>query len=310
MSGAPSSVDCYVTIIVVLPVCLHLDGRTFCLPYKNGTQIEIQTENFFSERETSLGSASGFEIDSDDFSHFRFTRIKMKIPDFAKEPIDQNAILEQYRDVFFRSLNIFIDSVRIALKRYGLRNFHHYDDFSEQVIAKPSEKLNPSGTVSCFISFEKGHLVTAKPLRSEVEHTKIQEMLSQTVTLPEAFISDAKREFYYNNDLHALLNAVIALEIMLSDTIRSIAIKKGVGKGSIDIFLVEVGLSGNLKTTLRLLVPESVELPSNETFQKCQAAITIRNAIAHEGRREISHEEVSDLIDNIESMLRFLEDLS
>lgn len=309
MSNAAISDDYYVIITVVVPVCLHLDNRTFYLPYRNGARIEIQTENFFSEKETYLGSGKNVEVESDEFSHFRFTRIRMKIPHIEKDPIDPAAILERYKNTFFRALNIFIDSVRIVLKRCGLRNFHDYGEFFEPVIATPSEKLNPSRSHIARVSFGKGPLTKAKPLRSEKEHLKIQEMINRGIALPEVFLSDAKRELYYNNDMHALLNAVIALEIRLSDTIRNIATKKGVDGDSIEKFLVDVGLKGNIKTTLKLLVADSSVLPSEEIFQNCNAAITLRNAIMHKVRRGISHREVSDLINSIESMIRFCEAL-
>lgn len=309
MNDTASLSDYYVLITVVLPVCLHLDSRTFYLPYRNGTHIEILTENFFSEKETYLGSGRNVEVESDEFSHFRFTRIRMRIPHFEKDPIDPATILERYKNTFFQALNTFIDSVRIVLKRYGLRNFYDYGEFFEPVIATSSEKLNPSGLHIASISFGKGPLTMAKPLRSEEEHSEIQELINRGISLPEAFLSDAKRELYYNNDIHALLNAVIALEIRLSDTVRNIATKKGVDEDSIEKFLVDVGLAGNIKTTLKLLVPNSCVLPSEGAFQKCKAAITIRNAIMHKGRREISHREVNDLMGSIESMIRFCETL-
>jgi len=78
---------------------------------------------------------------------------------------------------------------------------------------------------------------------------------------------------------------------------------------SIEKFLVDVGLRGNIKTTLKLLVADSSVLPSEEVVQNCTAAITLRNAIMHKGRRGISHREVSDLMNSIESMIRFCEAL-
>src|SRR6266404_7815755 len=125
---------------------------------------------------------------------------------------------------------------------------------------------------------------------------------------PEMFLSDAKREVYYNNYIHALLNAVVALEIKVSEIIRTISAKRKIEKESVDQFIKDVGITGNIKTTLKLLTPETIKLPSDDVFEHCKGAITIRNKIMHVGRIDVPNT-INDFINNIEVMIKFCDQL-
>src|SRR2546428_7213135 len=93
--------EAHVSIKATLPVCLHLDERIFLFPYKNGSNIEIKTENYFSGQKTHLGTGTNVERESDSFSHFRFTRIEIKIPHPPDELLEPKDILEKYKRPFF-----------------------------------------------------------------------------------------------------------------------------------------------------------------------------------------------------------------
>ncbi|MBI3609004.1 MAG: hypothetical protein HY207_13675 [Nitrospirae bacterium] len=149
----------------------------------------------------------------------------------------------------------------------------------------------------------------AKPVRGVAEHEHLQQLLNDSITLPVRFMLDAERELYYNNHLFALLNAVIALEIVVSDTIRIIANCKGVSPSEINKFIQDVGLTGNIKATLRLLAPQEVVLPDDSIFAQCKSAITLRNNIMHQGQREVPENSVPGYLQNIETMFGFCEHL-
>jgi hypothetical protein len=292
----------YILIKVTLPICLHLDNRPFYISFKEGRKIEIRTENIFYEKETYIGSGKNIEVLSDEFSHFRFTRVYIKIPLIDDGPIDNNKLLETYSDTFFKAINTFIDSVRIALKRYGLKNYHDFNGFLEPI----DITIDRTG----LSMFHIGHHITmAIPLRSDKLHIRIQEVMNNVVSLYEAFLSDAKRDYYYHNYTHSIINAVISLEIILSEFIRKSAIKKGIDGSAINNYINSVGLTGNLKTTLKILVPEEVPLPNEDIFHNCKSAITIRNAIVHKGRRDVLKSDANGIINDIETMIIFIRTL-
>ncbi len=110
------------------------------------------------------------EVVSDDFSHFRFTCLMLKIPVFNTKPIDSSTILKEYKVTFFNALNIFIDSVRFSLKRYGLKNYYEYTQFVDPIAASPSKKLTPKAmTIRIEQSFGAGGITTIRPNRTKEE---------------------------------------------------------------------------------------------------------------------------------------------
>ena len=248
------------------------------------------------------------EVVSDEFSHFRFTRLMLKIPIFNVKPIDSSTILKEYKETFFNALNIFIDSVRFSLKRYGLKNYYEYTQFVDPIAASSSKKLTPKGkgmTISVEQSFGIGGLTRVRPNRTKEEHSSIQKLIYENVSLAVRVMCDARRDIYYNNYLHALLNSVIALEISVSDTIRRMVIHKNISDSDVNNLIQTVGLTGNIKTTLKLLTPEGKQLPSEDIFTNCKSAITMRNAIMHKGRRNVVEKEVLEYLDSIEEMISF-----
>lgn len=287
----------YLLIKVALPICLHLDSRPFYIISKKGTKIEIITENYFYEKETHLGTGKNIEVLSDEFSHFRFTRISIKIPIIVNELIDNSTLLDLYRETFFDSINTFINSARISLNRHGLKNYHDFSGFYEIV------NINKPGLLMHHV----GHDITpAMPLRSDALHNRIQELMNKGISLHATFLSDAMRDYYYHNYTHSIINAVISLEIVLSDFIRKAALRRGIDKSSINNYIKSVGLTGNLKTTLKILIPKEISLPDEDVFAHCKSAITLRNAIVHEGRRNIMKIDVKELIKYIKVMIIFI----
>lgn len=294
----------FVKITVTLPVCLHLDGREFRIPYRNGKAITVNNENIFSTRPTHLGKGNGVEVDSDTFSYFRFSRVSITIPTCKEETTDPSQILTHYQETFFKSLNRFIDAARATLQRKGLRHYFDYSDFVDTVRAESSKN-----SLSAGISFPDGGVIIAKPVRSPAEHEQFQQILDTDISLSGRFILDAERELYYKNYPFALLNSVIALEIVVSDTIRGIANHKGISEKEINEFIQGVGLTGNIKSTLRLLAISNTILPNDINFSQCKSAITLRNRIMHRGQRDVPEGEIPSYLESIKMVISYCKQL-
>jgi hypothetical protein len=117
----------------------------------------------------------------------------------------------------------------------------------------------------------------------------------------DEILLQAKSFFDQENFRMALLEAVIALEIVVSSIISRIATEKGISEGETGDFLVRVGLAYSLEVVLKLLIPES--LPREEVILGCKGANTIRNGIMHKARLSVSQSEAEDAINNIEMFI-------
>ncbi len=102
----------------------------------------------------------------------------------------------------------------------------------------------------------------------------------------------------------SVLESVIALELVLSNFIRCKGKEKNISKEEIDEFIKNVGLTGNIKTTIKLLMDK---LPEEKIFIGCKIGITIRNSIVHKGREEVNFNEAKETIEAIKKMIEYLQ---
>lgn len=295
----------FIVISVNLPICLHLDKRIFKMPFKKGTHIEIQTSNFFCNEFSRIGTAQNTEIESDTFSQFRFTNFQMKIPHSNSEKIELVEIPQKYNKIFFKYYNKFIDAYRIASGREKIRNYWNYNEFLKPLNVAASNNINPKGNQVVSFHFGDEPLVSLKPLRTENEHKLLEKYLAEELPLYKQFMSDARRDFLFGNYIHCNLNAVIALEIVVSDYIRNYATRKRIATKSVDNFIKDVGLTGNIKITIKLITPNEIDVPPDETFNNCKTAITTRNKIVHQGLHVINETELEKNLGSIEELINF-----
>ncbi|MCJ7631904.1 hypothetical protein MUP77_05840 [Candidatus Bathyarchaeota archaeon] len=117
----------------------------------------------------------------------------------------------------------------------------------------------------------------------------------------------ARSFFEQENYRMTIVEAVIALEIVLSSIIRRVATEKGVQEDNLENFFKDVGLVGMLEVVLKLLISEA--LPSKEIISGCKGANTIRNGIIHKARLSVSERDAQDGISNIETFVRHVQHL-
>jgi hypothetical protein len=123
----------------------------------------------------------------------------------------------------------------------------------------------------------------------------------------DEILLQAKSFFDQENFRMALLEAVIALETVVSSIISRIATEKGISEGATEDFLIRVGLANSLEIVLKLAVPES--LPAEAVILGCKGANSIRNGIMHKTRLSVSKREAEDAINNIEMFVSQVQSL-
>jgi hypothetical protein len=132
---------------------------------------------------------------------------------------------------------------------------------------------------------------------------------------PDLFLSrsydeillQAKSFFEQENYRMAILEAVIALEIVVSSIIKKLAGEKQIPEDKTEQFLVDVGLAEALDVVLKLLCSDA--LPAPEIIAGCKGANSIRNNIIHRACLSVSQREAQDAINNIEAFIQHIQPL-
>jgi hypothetical protein len=103
----------------------------------------------------------------------------------------------------------------------------------------------------------------------------------------------------------ALVEAVIALEAEVGRFILGRAAKAGVTEDEARGFIKDVGLTGNLKVTLRLVWAGAEGLDTG-LLAKCKSAITLRNKIMHEAAANVEVGRAAESIEAVREMIALL----
>jgi len=295
----------FIEVIATLPICLHLDDRSFRFS-DSDRLIEITTSNEISKDATWIGEAKNMEVSSDKFSHFRFTKFKLKI-ESKEDNKTEYPLLETYENIIFKVLNRFISACRIALHRHGL---DYYFDIS-QFISPINVMRKPEGDeVAKGVLTFAPNLSNLLPNEPDIAHIKIQSLLDEDIDLSLAFLSDARHSFDEWHLIPALLSSLIALEIKAGDTIRNLLEKVGLSKNEIDDMLKLNRALPALKSYFKMLLPASIELPDDNIFNSCIMARKKRNKVIHKGERNIDENEIEKWMNDIEQMISFCDELN
>lgn len=296
--------DIYIEIIIVLPICLHLDNREFYLSYKKGKNIVIRTENIYNNNHPIYGSVQNMEVDSDSDSRFRFSKVFIKIPLFGELMVPVEQIISTYSELYLKYLNTFLDQYRFVTKRSAIKNYTDLTDFIPPVTAKTSKDVFGEESFVSEMNFFARGLTTALDDRSEEDHLRLQEYLNNNIPLHEKFMIDAERDFHYGNFLHSIINGVISLEIIIAELFGLLSDKTNISKEVRSDFIKNVGIYLNLAFTLKL-VSNIALMPDDKVFENCQSAISIRNKIVHQGKRDIGKNDVETYLSSIKEMTQY-----
>ncbi len=198
-----------------LPICLHLeDNYDFIFFDKNGDKIIITTNDIRENMDSRHGSGQNIEIYSDTDAAFRFTKIIVTLIDKNKN-IPEDRIGQVYKKEILGAINIFIDSYRQITHRDAIANVQDLTSLRNLSVYRENIETGQSrGLVT--LSFGSGGLSPLRPLRTQEEHSKIQDILNfGGPKLEDLFIMEAQRQSVIGHSLEALINAVIALEISI-----------------------------------------------------------------------------------------------
>ncbi len=262
-----------------------------------------------------------FELGDEYNSIIKFTKVET-IPNrrtqFSKniEVVRDRWGIDAHSDVEIHTDKTFDDNDEaevFALKLINdlIKRYRYYDKDAVHLVSLTREDLfglnifsNGHGVMS--ISFAGGMTVVLPQRNLEISD-KIQQSIAKKETIPlwEELSLNSRQYLYQVEYRHSILESIIALELVISEFIRKKCHDKGVSTAEAKNYIKDIGLTGNIKVTLKLLL-ENNELPDQKVIEKCKASITIRNKIVHEGRKEVSEIEAQDSLKYARILIQFL----
>ncbi len=279
------------TIRTAIPYCFYrIDQRFFKLDDTNQTEIQFSKVETVPNRRT--GNAHNIE----------FIRDRWGVDAHSKIIIKTYKSFDDIEDAKSFTLKLINNFIKIYRK---------FDPEAVHLISLINEDLdifdlssNGKGMVS--LTFGGGISSVSPDLIQNISN-KVEDFIcsKQNIPLWEDLILNAEQYIYQNDFRHSLLESVIALELEASSFIRKIGISKNIDESLLNNFIKDVGITGNLRVTLKLLL-DTESLPSEEVFSKCKAGISLRNKVVHEGKKDITSIEAIDTLTNIKLMISFL----
>lgn len=139
-------------------------------------------------------------------------------------------------------------------------------------------------------------------------HKELRDFLKsgKQIEIQERLLCNSKNHLATEEYPLALIEAVSALDIVLSAFIRREGSTAGIGKKAVERFTHNVGVSGQVKVVLRLLTKAEKQLP-DEIYSDCEGAITLRNKVVHEGLLKLDPTDIKRRLVSIEKMIRYVQ---
>ena len=286
----------------VYPLALH--GKTVMVKVSRMVQQEAQLKGLSGEMRLVMPGM---------FDH---THVIVKLPWKAdyKEKSTGSSLLSvpprrKVKELAIVYVNRLIDVVRIVAKQYHLERISYRDVPAYRVWYWDGKVM--TGALEIFLEKSLGpggfpaKQVGPDQVKVISKHLSGEEKLSLSENLILNAMNAALREDYRG----ATLEAVMALEVSLSEFIRRQGNAKGIQQDRIERFIVEVGLTANLEVVLRMLVPSS-NLPDSMVLADCKGAITVRNDILHRGLEDVPAGETEKRIESVVAMMAYLKCVS
>ena len=128
--------------------------------------------------------------------------------------------------------------------------------------------------------------------------------LGVEIKTEEVLLGNSKNHLFMQEYPLAIIEAVSALEIVLSHFIRTECEKAGIEEDEIEGFIRSLGVFNELKYMLKLLTKAGSQF-DEEVFKDCEKVINLRNKVVHRGLLKIDCKDLKKKILMIEKMIRY-----
>ncbi|OGK27689.1 hypothetical protein A3B50_04170 [Candidatus Roizmanbacteria bacterium RIFCSPLOWO2_01_FULL_40_42] len=276
-----------------LPYCLYrVDNRFFKTGDKFNTKIRFVKVETTPNRRTQ--SSQNIETIRDRWG------------------IDAHSDVEIYTDKIFDNKDVDkAEKFTLKLANDFIKTYRYFSPEAVHLIPLTSEDLfgltilsNGKGIANFTFA---GGITVANPLLNHEVSNKIEQAIANKmkIQLWEELMLNANQYLYQTEYRHSVLESIIALELVVSDFIRKVCRKKNISSKAIESYIRDVGLTGNIDTTLRILLSGN-QIPDAITLRKCKTSIKIRNAIVHKGKKDVNEKEARDSLEYSKKLIQFL----
>jgi hypothetical protein len=291
---------------------------------------------------TGWTPVGNIDIIADRFGRFSYSRIEIQIPyriidvemwDYfcpnCKLEVDKNTTMCSACSAEFTSeksrrpphkkakikaieiINKFLDAYRFFFRDYFIEHIRYDDIISFEIEYKLSDGTKASWQEAFDISYD-GSVKTGSLVADEESVKKFRTFLSkpeERMILRDYLLSSSANRISTEEYHLSILEAVIALEISLSDYIMKKMANLQLPKDKNKAFLMYIGAYGNLKVILRLLTKDEPQL-SDTIYKECEEAITKRNKIMHEAKTSATYGEAKKILWNTKKMIEYISNLN
>lgn len=282
-----------------LPFCLYkIDDRFYEIQDGNNTKIKFIKQKVEPSRRTS--KSKNIEFLRDKWGIDAYSKVEIETDKKFTESIGS----KEAKDFTLKIINNFI-----RMYRYFDEDAVHLTALTREDFIDEFRLEKEGGRSSIGISFGGG-LTPLRPDKIKEVSDKIEEALESNLEIPlwRDLLLNAEHYIFTGDYRMSILESVIALELVISDFVRERCSKKNIPNEDIERFIYDVGVSGNVRVTIKMLINEKEEekLPKDIVFEKCKAGITIRNAIVHKGRTSVNPQEAQETLKANRGLVSFL----
>jgi hypothetical protein len=208
--------------------------------------------------------------------------------------------------------NKFLDAYRFFFKDYFIEHIRYDDIISYEIEYKLSDGTQASWQEDFDISHDSS-VKTGSLIVDEESIKSFAAFLSkpeERMILRDYLLSSSANRISTEEYHLAILEAVIALEITLSDYIVMEMAKLGLPKDENEDFLRYIGSYGSIKVIFRLLTKGKPQQLSDTIYEECEKAIIKRNGIMHKAKTSATYDEAKKILWNINKMIEYVTTLN
>lgn len=277
-----------------LPFCLYrADERIYNLNDGYNTTIKFIKQKIEPSRRTS------------ESQNIEFIRDRWGIDAYSKVEIEtERRFSEENKSEDAKKFTLNIINEFIKLYRYFDNEAVHLVNLIEEDLFEFMIDEDGHGIFS--LGFGGGMTILDPKKITEISD-RLEKAINEKYQIPfwRELILKSQHYFFVGDYRMSILESIIALEFVLSTFVKNECEEKGIAEEEAERYIIDVGLSGNLKINIKLLL-EKDKLASDIVFDKCKTGIKIRNGIVHKGRKFVSEKEAKETIWAVSEMIHFL----
>ena len=306
--------DTHTIVSFEIPFSIPVPDGIYAVLFQDSV-VEISVKRQQVSRFAGLEVKGKFQLNNDKYGRTSYDFLEMKFPyklsfQEKRDPpilVKEGAPRVKDKELVINCLNRFIEIVKYCTDEFWVEPIRYQDIISYEVSYWDGKDRYTMITYSLDRGIgEIGVFKTPFKVESRALQSINERLLSnEELEKEKIFRLNAKDAFIQENYKLAIIESVIALEMVLYEFIRLKGEQLDIGKKQIESFIIQVGVYAGIDVVLKILIQDPIE-EMQDTISVCKGAITIRNKIMHRGFTDLVANETGEQILTIESMIEFL----